>query len=85
MVVRLIFPRTVIVVGGAMCDRAWTRPLAERMFRQFTVFNYDRRGRGDSGDTNPYTVDREVEDLAAVIEQAGGTPRRYTDTRRARH
>ncbi len=67
----------VIVVGGAICDRALTRPLAQRMSQQFTVFNYDRRGRGDSGDTGPYPVDRELEDLAAVIEQAGGTAAVY--------
>lgn len=67
----------VIVVGGAICDRARTRPLAERMSQQFTVFNYDRRGRGNSGNTVPYAVDRELEDLAAVIEQAGGTAAVY--------
>lgn len=67
----------VVVVGGAICDRARTRPLAERMSQQFTVFNYDRRGRGDSADTGPYAVDREIADLAAVIEQAGGTAAVY--------
>ncbi|WP_431929808.1 alpha/beta fold hydrolase [Nonomuraea jabiensis] len=38
-----------------------------------TVVNYDRRGRGDSGDTLPYAVEREIEDLRAVIEEAGGS------------
>ncbi len=39
----------------------------------FTVFNYDRRGRGESGDTQPYAVEREVEDLTALLEEAGGS------------
>jgi len=63
----------VIVVGGATCDRAMSRPLAEHLARHFTVFNYDRRGRGDSGDTAPYAVEREIEDLGALIDEAGGT------------
>ncbi len=61
----------VIVVGGATCDRAMTRPLAEELGRHFTVINYDRRGRGDSGDTQPYAIEREVEDLGALIAEAG--------------
>jgi alpha-beta hydrolase superfamily lysophospholipase len=44
-----------------------------RGVRRFTVFNYDRRGRGDSGHTAPYAVEREVEDLDAVIDAAGGS------------
>ena len=67
----------VIVVGGAACDRVVTRPLAERLASHFTVFNYDRRGRGDSGDTPPYAVEREIEDLAALIAVAGGTASVY--------
>jgi pimeloyl-ACP methyl ester carboxylesterase len=67
----------VIVVGGATCDRAMTRPLAEQLARHFTVINYDRRGRGDSGDTAPYAVEREIEDLAALIAEAGGTASVY--------
>src|SRR5215207_6228387 len=61
----------VIVVGGATCDRAMTRPLAKQMARHFTVFTYDRRG--DSGDTAPYAVEREIEDIAALIDEAGGS------------
>ena len=68
---------TVILVGGATCDRAMTRPLAEELARSFTVFNYDRRGRGDSTDTAPYAVGREVEDLEALIAEAGGTASVY--------
>ncbi|CAN5831910.1 hypothetical protein BH23ACT11_BH23ACT11_07070 [soil metagenome] len=52
-----------IVVGAALQDRATYSPLAKR----FTVFNYDRRGKCDSGDTVPYAVEREIEDLRALI------------------
>jgi pimeloyl-ACP methyl ester carboxylesterase len=69
--------RVVIVVGGATCDRAMTRPLAEQLAQHFTVINYDRRGRGDSGDTAPYAVEREIEDLAALISEVGGTASVY--------
>jgi pimeloyl-ACP methyl ester carboxylesterase len=62
----------VVVVCGAMCDRALMRPTAEELAKHFTVFNYDRRGRGDSGDTAPYAVEREIEDIGALIAQAGG-------------
>jgi pimeloyl-ACP methyl ester carboxylesterase len=62
----------VIVVGGQLCDRALTRPTAEELAKHFTVFNYDRRGRGDSGDTKPYAVEREIEDLGVLIAEAGG-------------
>ncbi len=67
----------VIVVGGQLCDRALTRPTAEALAKYFTVFNYDRRGRGDSGDTVPYKVEREIEDLGALIAEAGGTASVY--------
>jgi pimeloyl-ACP methyl ester carboxylesterase len=62
----------VIVVCGATCDRALMHPTAEELAKHFTVFNYDRRGRGDSGDTLPYAVEREIEDLGALIAEAGG-------------
>ena len=67
----------VIVVGGATCDRAMTRPLAERLAQHFTVINYDRRGRGDSEDRLPYAVEREIEDLGTLIAEAGGTASVY--------
>jgi pimeloyl-ACP methyl ester carboxylesterase len=67
----------LIVVGGATCDRARMREVSEGLARSFAVINYDRRGRGDSGDTPPYAVEREVEDLAALIEAAGGTASLY--------
>jgi hypothetical protein len=61
----------VILLQGAFNDRQTTAPLA-RALVDFTVLNLDRRGRGDSGDTAPYAVEREVEDLAALIGAAGG-------------
>jgi pimeloyl-ACP methyl ester carboxylesterase len=65
----------VIVVDGALCYRASgpSASLAELLTQHFTVFTYDRRGRGDSGNTAPYATEREVEDLAALIKEAGGT------------
>jgi pimeloyl-ACP methyl ester carboxylesterase len=67
----------VVVVSGIFCDRQTTRDLAEQLAQQFSVINYDRRGRGDSGDTAPYAVEREVEDLDALIAEAGGTASVY--------
>lgn len=49
------------------------RPLAELLAADFTVYTYDRRGRGESSDTPPYAIEREVEDLAALISEAGGS------------
>jgi pimeloyl-ACP methyl ester carboxylesterase len=65
----------LILVDGAMCFRGFgpMGPLAALLASDFTVFTYDRRGRGDSGDTSPYTVDREVDDLQALIDAAGGS------------
>ncbi len=66
----------LILVGGAFQHRAidaQTAQLADLLAQHFTVFHYDRRGRGDSGDTQPYSVQREVEDLNALINQAGGS------------
>ncbi|MEU6041616.1 alpha/beta hydrolase [Actinomadura sp. NPDC047616] len=67
----------VILVGGMFCVRGTTAALAERLAGEFTVVNYDRRGRGDSGDTAPYAVAREIDDLAALIETAGGAAAVY--------
>lgn len=67
----------LILVGAALQGRASYHPLAEELSKHLTVFNYDRRGRGDSGDTPPYSVEREVDDLAAVIAEAGGTASVY--------
>ena len=62
----------LMLVLGAFNDRSAGVGLAECLAPQFTVINYDRRGRGVSGDTLPYAVDREIEDLAALIAVAGG-------------
>ena len=67
----------VVVVGGALADRAVLAATAEALAAHRTVLNYDRRGRGDSGDTAPYAVAREVEDLAALIAAAGGSAALY--------
>jgi pimeloyl-ACP methyl ester carboxylesterase len=67
----------LIVIGGATCDRARMRDVSERFALDRAVINYDRRGRGDSGDTRPYSVEREVEDIAALVEEAGGTASLY--------
>lgn len=64
----------LLLVDGAMCyrDSGPMKPLAERLSADFTVFTYDRRGRGESGDTMPYALEREVEDIAALLAEAGG-------------
>jgi pimeloyl-ACP methyl ester carboxylesterase len=62
----------VILVNGALSDRAASSNLARLLAERFTAYSYDRRGRGDSGDTQPYAVAREIEDIEALIEQAGG-------------
>jgi pimeloyl-ACP methyl ester carboxylesterase len=68
----------LIVVNGALATRADVLSTTEgpdnaNLARHFTVFAYDRRGRGDSGDTPPYAVEREVEDIDALITEAGGS------------
>jgi pimeloyl-ACP methyl ester carboxylesterase len=65
----------VILVGGAFSWRRWKGfvELADLLSARFTVLNYDRRGRGDSGDTKPYALEREFGDLQAMIAVAGGS------------
>jgi pimeloyl-ACP methyl ester carboxylesterase len=68
----------LILVGGAFEQRAMdseTRQLAALplLAQHFTVFHYDRRGRGDSTDTQPYALEREIEDIEALINEAGGS------------
>jgi Alpha/beta hydrolase family len=65
----------LILVDGALCSRAFgpMPKLAAMLAPRFTVYWYDRRGRGDSGDTQPYELAREVEDLAALVDAAGGS------------
>ncbi len=69
----------LILVDGALCYResGSNGPLAAMLAEHFTVYTYDRRGRGDSGDTAPYAVDREVEDIEALIAEAGGSADLY--------
>lgn len=65
----------LVIVDGAMCSRVFgpSEATAATLCADFTVYRYDRRGRGDSTDTKPYAVAREVEDLAAVITETGGS------------
>ena len=65
----------IILVDGAFCTRTFgpMPKLAPLLADHFTVFTYDRRGRGESGDTAPYAVQREIEDLEALIKEAGGS------------
>ena len=63
----------LILVAGATATRQAEASIAAALAPDFTVFAYDRRGRGDSGDTLPYAVEREVEDIEALIDEAGGS------------
>ncbi len=76
---RIAYDRTgtgepLILVAGAFSYRKYPGQvkLANLLAPHFTVFNYDRRGRGDSGDTPPYMIEREIDDLDALITAAGG-------------
>jgi pimeloyl-ACP methyl ester carboxylesterase len=61
----------LILVAGAVMNRAFPNPLGSLLAPDFTVFSYDRRGRNESGDTQPYAMEREIEDLHAVLKRAG--------------
>jgi pimeloyl-ACP methyl ester carboxylesterase len=65
----------LILVDGALCYRKSSpnSALATLLAPHFTVYTYDRRGRGESGDTAPYAVEREIEDLEALVSKAGGS------------
>src|SRR3954468_16843620 len=65
----------LVLVDGALCFRenGPSRDIATALASDFTVYAYDRRGRAESGDTKPYAIDREIEDLKAVIRQAGNS------------
>jgi len=65
----------LILVDGALCSRTMgpSASLAALLKQHFTVYTYDRRGRGESGDTAPYSVKREVEDIDALVQDAGGS------------
>ena len=62
----------IALVGGALADRSAAAELAAQLAPRLTVIAFDRRGRGDSGDTAPYAVEREVEDIEALIFAVGG-------------
>ncbi|XDD53641.1 alpha/beta fold hydrolase [Leptospira sp. WS4.C2] len=65
----------LIFISGAICHRKF-QPIiddAKILSKAFTVYNYDRRGRGDSGDTETYSVRSEIEDIEALIDSAGGS------------
>jgi pimeloyl-ACP methyl ester carboxylesterase len=65
----------IILVNGAIAYRAFDRSmahLAKLLGKRFTVYNYDRRGRGESSDKEPFAKAREMEDLQALVEDAGG-------------
>jgi pimeloyl-ACP methyl ester carboxylesterase len=75
---RIAFEKTgsgpaLILVGGALSDRKGGKPLAAQLATHFTVYTVDRRGRGDSTDAKTYTAEREIEDLAALIDHAGSS------------
>ena len=63
----------VILVLGAFNERSAGVALSQSLSQHYTVFNYDRRGRGESGDTAPYAIAREIEDIDALIQRAGGS------------
>jgi len=69
----------LILVDGALCHREFgpSADLAELLEPHFTVYRYDRRGRGQSGDIQPYSREREVDDLAALVQAAGGSAHLY--------
>lgn len=65
----------VILINGAMSFRAFDptfAQVAELLSKDFSVYKYDRRGKGESGDTKPFTKQREIEDVQALVEDAGG-------------
>jgi alpha-beta hydrolase superfamily lysophospholipase len=69
-------PAVVLVCGGSV-DRMSNAPLAALLAQNYTVYNYDRRGRGDSGDGAEYAIEREFEDLDAILAAAGGSAHVY--------
>jgi pimeloyl-ACP methyl ester carboxylesterase len=66
----------LIFVPGALGSRriVFAKKMRAGLSKSFTLYDYDRRGRGESGDTKPYAVDREIEDLRAIVDAAGGSP-----------
>lgn len=67
----------IVLVGGGLDDGSENAGLASALSETFTVYNYARRGRGESSDTSPYELTREIEDIDALIAEAGGTAHLY--------
>jgi pimeloyl-ACP methyl ester carboxylesterase len=67
----------IMLVSGATMARSGSAGLAQLLASNFTVYNYDRRGRGESTDTQPFAVEREVEDVEVLIDEAGGSAYLY--------
>ena len=67
----------IVLFGGGLDDGSENAPLASELASRFTVFNFARRGRGQSGDSQPYAMERELEDLDALIAEAGGSAHLY--------
>src|SRR5689334_23477723 len=65
-------PALILVDGALTVHSSGSGELAKLLAPHFTVFGFDRRGRGESGDTLPYAVDREIDDIEALIDRAGG-------------
>jgi pimeloyl-ACP methyl ester carboxylesterase len=65
----------LVIIDGALCSRGFgpSAKLAAQLAPRFSVYRYDRRGRGQSGDTPPYAPAREVDDIAALVREAGGS------------
>lgn len=65
----------IIIIDGALCSRAFgpTLQMGKELAKNFTTINYDRRGRNESTNTLPYSVDKEIEDIEALIQEAGGS------------
>jgi pimeloyl-ACP methyl ester carboxylesterase len=70
----------LIIAAGAFCDRQSKKGLAALLADRFTVYEYDRRGRGDSGPLGEISVQREIEDLAAVVARIGEEPFIFGDS-----
>jgi pimeloyl-ACP methyl ester carboxylesterase len=82
---RIVFERSgtgpaLVVVVGAFCDRTSKKSLSAGLASRFTVYEYDRRGRGDSEDAEGWSIQKEVDDLAAVISAAGGSAGVFGDS-----
>ena len=59
-----------VLVPGSVCDRTYWSPVLPALVQHFTVISPDRRGRGGSGDAEPYAIEREFDDIAAVVAVA---------------